>query len=535
MKQTLFKTLLAFSLFTAAACYSTQAAPGDLYDGGLSDQKIYKFDTAGNPTVFVSDSATFQPDWLAFDSKGNLFASNPAHSAISKIPPNGSTITDFATGISPGDLAFDAAGNLFAIDGTSGSIFKYTPLGARTTFAGPGFNDFVALAFASDGSLFVTRRGSGAAGSGSIVKFAASCTSSCVPSTFFPTPAQPVGLFLPKDLAFDSFGNLYEADSGSGSVFKFAPNGTKTTFNTTVLNAPQSLAFDRDGNLFVGECPSPPCDIVKFTPAGGTPSVFASPPAIGGIAFEPPAAYDFNQDGKRDYVLYNAVTHQTAVWYLNNNIFVGGAFGPTLPANWKVVGVADFDADGRPDYLLFNSTSHQTAIWYLSGTTLVSGAFGPSLPNGWDLVAVGDFNADGKPDYVLYNAVTHQTAIWYLNNNAFVSGVFGPTLPVNWRVVGVADFNGDNKPDYLLFNSSTGQTAIWYLSGPTFVAGAFGPSIVSGYTLIGAADFDRDGKPDYALYSSAVQRTAVWYLNNNALTSGAYGPSLPGNWSLIAP
>ena len=59
MKQTLFKTLLVFSLFTAAACYSTQAAPGDLYDGGLNDQKIYKFNTAGTQTVFVSDGATF--------------------------------------------------------------------------------------------------------------------------------------------------------------------------------------------------------------------------------------------------------------------------------------------------------------------------------------------------------------------------------------------------------------------------------------------------------------------------------------------
>ncbi|PYK55411.1 MAG: hypothetical protein DME47_03845 [Verrucomicrobia bacterium] len=210
-----------------------------------------------------------------------------------------------------------------------------------------------------------------------------------------------------------------------------------------------------------------------------------------------PAAYDFNQDGKPDYVLFNAVTHQTAVWYLNNNVFI--------------------------------------AIWYLSGTILVSGAFGPTLPNGWDLIAVGDFNADGKPDYVLYAPATRQIAVWYLNNNAFVSGVFGPTLPVNWRVVGVADFNGDNKPDYLLFNSSTRQTAIWYLSGSTLVAGAFGPSIVSGYSLIGAADFDRDGKPDYALYSSAVQRTAVWYLNNNVFVGGAYGPSLPANWSLIAP
>src|SRR5438874_13215314 len=102
MKQTLFKTLLAYSLFTAAACYSTQAAPGDLYDGGLSYSKIYKFDTAGTQTVFVSGSATtFQPDWLSFDSQGNLFASNPAHCAISKFPPHGTSITGCATGITP--------------------------------------------------------------------------------------------------------------------------------------------------------------------------------------------------------------------------------------------------------------------------------------------------------------------------------------------------------------------------------------------------------------------------------------------------
>ena len=324
MKQTLSKALLAFSLFTAAACYRTQAAPGDLYDGGLSDQKIYKFNTAGTQSVFVSDSATFQPDWLAFDSKGNLFASNPAHSAISKIPPNGSTITDFATGINPGDLAFDAAGNLFAIDGLTGSIFRYTPSGVRTTFAGPGLTDLIALAFASDGNLFVTRRGNGTAGSGSIVKF----TPAGAMSTFISS-----GLFLPKDLAFDGFGNLYEADSGSGSVFKFAPNGTQTTFKAG-LNAPQSLAFDRNGNLFVGECPT--CDIVKITSAG-TQSVFASPPAVGGLAFEPPAAYDFNQDGKPDYVLYNVFTHQTAVWYLNNNAYTSGAYGPSVPTNWSLV------------------------------------------------------------------------------------------------------------------------------------------------------------------------------------------------------
>ena len=248
-----------------------------------------------------------------------------------------------------------------------------------------------------------------------------------------------------------------------------------------------------------------------------------------------PVAYDFNQDGKPDYVLYNAVTHQTAVWYLNNNVFLSGAFGPSLPPNWNIVGVADFDGDGKPDYLLFNSTSHQTAIWYLSGTTLVSSAFGPSLPNGWDLVAVGDFNADGKPDYVLYSPATRQTAIWYLNNNAFVGGVLGPTLPVSWRVVGVADFNRDGEADYLLYNASTRQTAIWYLSGSTLSSGAYGPMIASGYTLIGAADFNADGKPDYVLYRPSVQGTTLWYLDNNVFTGSVNGPTLPAGWSLTQP
>src|SRR5437762_1925613 len=53
-------------------------------------------------------------------------------------------------------------------------------------------------------------------------------------------------------------------------------------------------------------------------------------------------AYDFNQDGKPDYVLFNAVTQQTGVWYLNNNVFIRVDYGLTLPANCKVVDVADF-------------------------------------------------------------------------------------------------------------------------------------------------------------------------------------------------
>jgi hypothetical protein len=244
---------------------------------------------------------------------------------------------------------------------------------------------------------------------------------------------------------------------------------------------------------------------------------------------------DFNHDGEPDYVLYNGGTHQTAVWHMNDNIFLGGVLAPTLPAGWNVIDVADFDGDGDLDYALFNSSTHQTAIWYLSGVTFIGGAFGPTLPSAWTLIATADFNFDCHPDYVLYNASTRQTAIWYMNGNVFTGGVLGPTLPAGWRLAGVADFDADGRTDYLLFNASTWQSAIWYLSGVTFVGGLFGPTIASGYELIGTAYFNGDGSPDYLLYNSSTRQTAIWYMNNNVLAGGAFGPTLPPAWNLVAP
>ena len=107
----------------------------------------------------------------------------------------------------------------------------------------------------------------------------------------------------------------------------------------------------------------------------------------------------------------------------------GSVFKIVSSAGWSVVGVADFNGDGHPDYLLFNSSTRQTAIWYLNNNVFSSGLYGPTLPVGWTVVGVADFNGDGKPDYLLYNGSTRRTAIWYLNNNVLSSGLFGPALP----------------------------------------------------------------------------------------------------------
>ena len=77
----------------------------------------------------------------------------------------------------------------------------------------------------------------------------------------------------------------------------------------------------------------------------------------------------------------------TAMWFLNVNVRVGHAFGPTVWAGWRVVGVADFNLDGHPDYLLFNQSTRQTAIWYLNNNVHIASAAGPTLPTGWSVVA----------------------------------------------------------------------------------------------------------------------------------------------------
>ena len=244
---------------------------------------------------------------------------------------------------------------------------------------------------------------------------------------------------------------------------------------------------------------------------------------------------DFNGDARPDLLLFNAGTRQTAVWYMNNNVRIGNANGPTLPGGWSLASVADFNRDDHPDYLLFNSATRATWIWYMNNNVRIGNAFGPTLPAGWTVAALGDFNSDGYPDYVLFNANTGGTIVWYMRNNVRIGSATGPTLPAGRSVAGVADFNGDTHPDYLLFNAATRGTVIWYMSGVTRTGSRNGPTIPAGFEVAGLADFDGNGRPDYLLYNSNTRHTAIWYLNNNLLIGNAAGPTILAGWSVVAP
>jgi streptogramin lyase len=64
--------------------------------------------------------------------------------------------------------------------------------------------------------------------------------------------------------------NLFVSDWATHSIFKYTPDGVRTTF-ASGLSSPEGLAFDQAGNLYVGNAGS---EVVRITPAGET-SVFA--------------------------------------------------------------------------------------------------------------------------------------------------------------------------------------------------------------------------------------------------------------------
>jgi sugar lactone lactonase YvrE len=136
----------------------------------------------------------------------------------------------------PTGLAFDRDGNLYVADTDNNVIRKVTPAGVVTTFAGTGVAGTVN-------------------GAASVAKF-----------------------YRPRDLAFDSAGNMYVADYGSHLIRKITPAGDVSTFaggvqghvdgtgSAAAFNHPCGVAVDSNGNVFVSDRDN--ARIRKITPAG---------------------------------------------------------------------------------------------------------------------------------------------------------------------------------------------------------------------------------------------------------------------------
>ena len=232
---------------------------------------------------------------------------------------------------------------------------------------------------------------------------------------------------------------------------------------------------------------------------------------------------DFNSDARPDLLLFNASPRQTAVWYLNNNVRIGSASGPTLPGAgasraWRILIATIIQI------ICLNTATRATWIWYMNDNLRIGNAFGPTLLAGWTVAALGDFNSDGYPVSAVQCEHRWNSCLVHAQQCAYRRSI-RPDFPAALSVAGVADFNGDANPDYLLFNTNTHQTVIWYMSGVTRIGSRNGLTIPAGFEVAGLSDFDGNGKPDYLLYNSSTRQTAIWYLNNYQLIGTVSGPT----------
>jgi uncharacterized protein (TIGR03437 family) len=181
---------------------------------------------------------------LAVDSAGAVYVPDTDAFRIRKFTPGGTINTVAGNGQyrfggdggqatsallgTPLAAIGDAAGNLYISDANNNRIRKVDPAGIISTIAGTG-----AAAYSGDNG-----------------------------------PATAAALQLPTDLALDSAGNLYVADTLNNRVRRITPAGVITTvagIGTVGLGAenipatssplvfPSGLAFDAGGNLYISE------------------------------------------------------------------------------------------------------------------------------------------------------------------------------------------------------------------------------------------------------------------------------------------
>ena len=188
---------------------------------------------------------------LSADPDGPEILNDASFGAIAKFTWDGQQSL-FARGLTaPADLAFDNAGNLFFTDcsecltpHSSLIIYKVTPSGVWSTFALETPYHTAYLATDNTGNLFVADYDHG-----TIARYKPNGTRSTFAS----------GLNHPVGMVCDRAGNLYVAENRignlhEGSIYKYKPDGSRVVLAVlSPADRPSDLALDTMGNLLMAD------------------------------------------------------------------------------------------------------------------------------------------------------------------------------------------------------------------------------------------------------------------------------------------
>ncbi len=310
---------------------------GNLYVADIGNNTIRKITAAGVVTTWAGTAgmsgsvdgtgaaARFNgPTSVALDSSGNVYVAEYFNHTIRKITPAGVVTTFVGTaGISgstdgtgaaarffgPSGVAFDILGNLYVADSINHTIRKITPAGIVTTWAGAagtyGSADGIGTA-----ARFFYPNGVATDNSGNVyVADRSNYTIRRISSAqAVTTLAGTVGLSgsvdgtgaaarfnYSSDVATDSSGNIYVADTSNETIRKITPATVVTTFAGMAgasgsadgtgaaarFSNPYGTATDSLGNVYVADVSNH--IIRKITPAGVVTTFAGTAGISGGI------------------------------------------------------------------------------------------------------------------------------------------------------------------------------------------------------------------------------------------------------------
>jgi len=370
------------------------------------------FSGDGGPATAASLNINIDPVGIAVDASGNLYIADSMNNRVRKVSAGSGIITTVAgngfgaeDGIggfsgdggqataaelfAPTGLAIDSSGNLYIADLANMRVRKVSPNGIITTVAGSGcvlsistpncggfsgdggpatsatLNRPAALALDGSGNLFIAdnennriRKVSPAgiittfAGIGPVCEFSnLSCTGSYSGDG---GPATSAALSAPQGLATDRAGNVYISDTNNLRVRVVSPAGTIATYagngqfdynifnsagdggpaTSALINLPDGLATDAAGDLFIADNLRGRVREVS-TAVPTTPSI-----SSGGIV---------------------AVDSTVATIQAGEFVSIYGTnLGPASPAAWTGIFVTSLGGtsvtiDGNPAYLTYAS------------------------------------------------------------------------------------------------------------------------------------------------------------------------------------
>lgn len=284
-------------------------AQGNVYVA--DDTRIRKVTPAGVVTTFagttesgfVNGSAStarfgYSLRGGAIGPNGTLYVADPANYAVRMVTPLGvvSTYSTYSSFYGPQGVAVSPTGSVCVVNGNAacgaggGSDGWADGTGSAARFRAPE-----GVALAASGTAYVADAGNNAirmvAPGGVVTTFAGAGSA----PGFADGPAATARFELPGAVAADRAGNVYVADSGNALLRKISPQGLVSTvaglkgYHEVVdgtgsgarFNAPEGLAIDDAGNLYVAERLY--SVIRKVTPAGTVTTIAGFPGESGSV------------------------------------------------------------------------------------------------------------------------------------------------------------------------------------------------------------------------------------------------------------